>query len=347
MTHTPAKKLTDCPSNLKEAIDWILRATGKDGVDTSPANPTIEALAREVCKLLGLLKGAISRDVSGIIREIEDYDGSGHGPISKLAEALRVFIGYDRGPRGTIEGTGIAMKPKQNANKPYNSLEEWRNNNAGGRATCSGYQWKSLSKNKCDKVMKSVANVLKDLNVSKTGGYSAFLNQLENNARPNLDRHVTIYPLYGLYYAACEYFKFQYQLNNNIVYIKNIESTLNNLKPSNSYDDFKQSIQTFISQVKKTVDSGSSERGSEGPRKLGSSGTGSASRRASGSSGHGTSSPKRENENASGAAADTISSSVSYVTGGLVGTAAVGTGVALATNVGGITTLIKGAIGMV
>ncbi|GIX62926.1 variant erythrocyte surface antigen-1 family protein [Babesia caballi] len=404
MTHTSSKKLTDCPSNLKEAIDWVLRVTGKDGVDRSPSVGNIAVLAREVCKLLGSLTGAISRDVTGIIRKNEEYAGSGHDPISKLAEALRVFIGYDGGPRGTIEGTGIAMKPKSNFEKPYDGLEDRSKKNSDGyffscprgatwlqdvqhaqvsggqkeaEQLCAhillgcmpilyygltylywqssddtsgvwkdkqfdgshegsrlseegalsefmqaiGYQRTSLSKSKCGNVMKSVAKSLQDLNISKTGGYSEFLKQLESTAKPNLNTYAYSYPLYGLYYAAYEYFKSQYQRNNNIVYIQNMKSTLNSLsRYSGSYNDFKVQLQACLSQVKTTLDSGSS--------------------------GHLPGSSNQEHKNYSGAPANTISS-VGYVAGGIVGTAAVGTGVALATNVGGITTIVKGAIGMV
>ncbi|GIX65167.1 variant erythrocyte surface antigen-1 family protein [Babesia caballi] len=430
MAYTSVTKLTDCPSNLKEAIDWVLRVTGKDGVDKSLKNSNIEALGTEVRVLLASLKGANLPDIRGIMGEIENDDGSGYGPISKLAKALRVFIGYDGGPRGTIEGTGIAMKPKSNSDRPYDGLSEWKKNNSAGyffsypreatwlrdvqhaglmdgqkkaKEICAlillgcmpilyygltyifwrcnygtrdtwkdmrfdgkdgstraggggslfefmqnlGYMRHSLSHNRCGAVMKSVAKSLQDLDVSTYGGYSAFLNQLERNAKRNLKTYAGSYPLYGLYYAAYEYFKFQYQSNSNILYIKNMKSTLKNLGPSSSYGDFKKQIQTFISQVERNADAASAEPGSDGPRKPGSPETGSASHWTGGSSGHGTSSPERENENASGAAADTISSSMGYVAGGIVGTAAVGTGVALATNVGGVTTLIKGAIGMV
>ncbi|GIX61791.1 variant erythrocyte surface antigen-1 family protein [Babesia caballi] len=436
MTHTSVTKLTDCPSNLKEAVDWILRVTGKDGVDTSAANSNIKALAREVCKLLGLLKGAILPDISGIIGEIEVDDVRGYGPISTLAEALRVFTGYDRGSRGTIEETGIAMRPKNNSERPYDGLEEWKKNNYAGyffsyprEATwlrdvqhaglmdgqkkageiyalillgsmpilyyglaylywrshdeahglwmdkrfdgsdedstlgkegalskfmqAMGYKRTSLSNSKCGNVMKKVANSLQDLKVSTYGGYSAYLNQLEKNARPNIKAHAYSYPLYGLYFVACAYLKFQYQSNNNIVCIKIMKNTLNNLGSSSSYDDFKERIQAFPSQVKGGVASGFSEPGSDGPRKSGSSGTSTASFRTSGPTGSGSGSthhpvsPDQESENVSGTAADTISSSVGYVAGGIVGTAAVGIGVALATNVNGVTTLIKDAIGMV
>ncbi|GIX65579.1 variant erythrocyte surface antigen-1 family protein [Babesia caballi] len=438
MTRTAVKRLTDCPSNLKEAIDWVLRVTGKDGVDKSLKNSNIEALGTEVRVLLASLKGAISPDVSGIIREIEYDDGSGYGPISKLAKALRVFVGYDGGARGTIEGTGISMRPKNNSERPYNGLEEWKKNNYAGyffsypkeatwlrdvtnarenggpsqaKKLCAlillgsipilyygltylywqsrddtsgvwkdkqfdgrdegsklggdgplskfmqamGYQWKSLSKNKCGKVMKNVAKSLQDLSVSTYGKYSAFLNQLETNAKPNLERHAINYPLYGLYYAACEYFKFQYQRNNNIVYVKNIENTFNDLSISlGSYDDFQERIQAFLQQVKNIVNPSFSEPGSDGPRRPGSSRSVSASNGNSASSGHlpGSSEHGRVGQTDTIAgqpqtAADTISSSVGYVASGIVGTAAVGTGVALATNVGGVTTLIKGAIGMV
>ncbi|GIX66387.1 spectrin repeat superfamily Extracellular matrix-binding protein, putative [Babesia caballi] len=44
------KSLTDCPSNLKEAIDWILRVTGKDG---GGGGGNEQKLAEAITKLPG------------------------------------------------------------------------------------------------------------------------------------------------------------------------------------------------------------------------------------------------------------------------------------------------------
>ncbi|GIX63091.1 variant erythrocyte surface antigen-1 family protein [Babesia caballi] len=122
------KKLTGCQSNLKEAIDWILRVSGKDGggSDNTPA------LARAVKELLGdagkevnslsgsdrmnsdalqKLRDELSKAVTWVEEKTNVF--ATNGPISRLGSALSKFIGYQnssfesyRGPK--ITGAGIA-----------------------------------------------------------------------------------------------------------------------------------------------------------------------------------------------------------------------------------------------
>ncbi|GIX61614.1 variant erythrocyte surface antigen-1 family protein [Babesia caballi] len=446
MTHSPAKKLTDCPSNLKEAIDWILRVTGKDG-QNGPGIGTdnVEDLAQAVCELPGfatVIVGAVrdkERGPNGVhvevnLSKLNDTYTLSH-IITDLAEGSRVFIGYDKGRRGTIEGTGIADVPKKNKSKPYDSLEDWRRNGPDGyflsyppeatwhrdvmnarenggpskaKVKCAiillgcmplfyygltylacwcgyemhdawnnkqfdgkdegkklggegalskfmqamGYQWTSLSKSKCGHVMNRVASSLQDLKVSAYGGYSEFIRQIEKNGNRNIETTAIMYPLYGLYFVASAYFKFQLQYGNITAGIDELKKTLEqhekpySITGENPYQALETCIADLMNKMKLL--------------ELVKFGTYTASGRTSGSSNHGAASAwnsgSSEGEDVGNAhqgaaqpqnAADTISSSVGYVAGGIVGTAAVGTGVALATNVGGITTLFKGAIGLV
>ncbi|GIX63317.1 variant erythrocyte surface antigen-1 family protein [Babesia caballi] len=97
-----SRPLLDCPSNLKEAIDWILRVTGKDG---GGGNGTTD-LTKQVTQLLSEVESygtEIGVD-SGKVQKALD-NGSGNGLIAKLAEGLQQFIGYDN--RGKLTGGGI------------------------------------------------------------------------------------------------------------------------------------------------------------------------------------------------------------------------------------------------
>ncbi|GIX63238.1 variant erythrocyte surface antigen-1 family protein [Babesia caballi] len=97
------KKLTDCPSNLKEAIDWILRVTGKD-VPNSPksiASPNIRSLAEAFKGLWDDVGNSKSPETQGVLTEIEQEFAYGRGPISQLADGLGSFIGYTGGHMGS------------------------------------------------------------------------------------------------------------------------------------------------------------------------------------------------------------------------------------------------------
>ncbi|GIX65009.1 variant erythrocyte surface antigen-1 family protein [Babesia caballi] len=102
-----------CPSNLKEAIDWILRVTGKDGQDAnSQGTEAIEGLSTEVKRLLNEVKGSATGRSKQEFEKVTEAlnNNSGNGLIAKLAEGLQHFIGYDgtkitSGP--LITGAGI------------------------------------------------------------------------------------------------------------------------------------------------------------------------------------------------------------------------------------------------
>ncbi|GIX64865.1 variant erythrocyte surface antigen-1 family protein [Babesia caballi] len=108
------KKLTDCPSNLKEAIDWILRVTGKDGQGGGNGNET--HLAQAVANLPDFnaaIAAAAEKlqnnggDAAQALRELKEHNTLGE-IIKKLAEGLRKFIGYDSSSNN-IGNEGIAV----------------------------------------------------------------------------------------------------------------------------------------------------------------------------------------------------------------------------------------------
>ncbi|GIX63491.1 uncharacterized protein BcabD6B2_29260 [Babesia caballi] len=141
-----SKPLTECPSNLKEAIDWILRVTGKDGQTTGGGSGTaIGVLAKQVHNLLSdssngsVANGQVLDDVS--LKALHKWltNNKGCDDIKTLIESLAVglatFIGYD-GANGLIGVGGIAV-----SNDP---LERLRDGVLGFLAGFLG-QLKSLS----------------------------------------------------------------------------------------------------------------------------------------------------------------------------------------------------------
>ncbi|GIX64532.1 variant erythrocyte surface antigen-1 family protein [Babesia caballi] len=104
----------DCPSNLKEAIDWILRVTGKDG---GGGGGTTE-LTNEVKKLLEEVKASVpesnKKEFEQVRNALNTNSGTG-GLITKLAEGLQQFIGYGDGNKAIIRhsnnGIGASTDP--------------------------------------------------------------------------------------------------------------------------------------------------------------------------------------------------------------------------------------------
>ncbi|GIX62991.1 variant erythrocyte surface antigen-1 family protein [Babesia caballi] len=107
------------PSNLKEAIDWILRVTGKDGGHSDDKS---EALAQAIVGLPGF-----NEAISAAAAKLKESGGDGSEAlgklqntntlksiIEKLANGLGTFIGYNN---GTIKhgsgGIGLPNDPRE------------------------------------------------------------------------------------------------------------------------------------------------------------------------------------------------------------------------------------------
>ncbi|GIX66148.1 variant erythrocyte surface antigen-1 family protein [Babesia caballi] len=112
MSENSGKPLLDCPSNLKEAIDWILRVTGKDGQSGGSSDGTTE-LTKQVKKLLYEVENSDTK-LGEEIKKVMNALGNGKSDlITKLADGLQQFIGYNGttfnpGNVGQITGAGIA-----------------------------------------------------------------------------------------------------------------------------------------------------------------------------------------------------------------------------------------------
>ncbi|GIX65459.1 variant erythrocyte surface antigen-1 family protein [Babesia caballi] len=100
-----------CPSKLKEAIDWILRVTGKDGGGIQ--NGT-KQLATAVNNLIS--KAGIER--------LKPQITINQGLINSLATGLATFIGYkDPDRSNSIGNGGIAVGQYGGTGKPWNPGE--------------------------------------------------------------------------------------------------------------------------------------------------------------------------------------------------------------------------------
>ncbi|GIX62254.1 variant erythrocyte surface antigen-1 family protein [Babesia caballi] len=170
------KSLTQPPTNLKEAIDWVLRVSGRDNGQENGEG--IKGLAKEVKNLLDKdagevaggvlrvmgesLKGVIgdlgkrgtSTEMPGYIpkyflnqslvgfQAVADYGSaiepkkldmfkkwlkqdvdSKNGPITKLVDGLRMFLGYGASS-GTFDNTGIIKQNGDLYQKAYGD-ESW------------------------------------------------------------------------------------------------------------------------------------------------------------------------------------------------------------------------------
>ncbi|GIX61151.1 variant erythrocyte surface antigen-1 family protein [Babesia caballi] len=91
-----SRLLFDCPSNLKEAIDWILRVTGKDGQDSGGAGDSvaIKALSNAVTQLLNNVKASsdeLNETLSKIKEALDSGGSSANGLIGALGDGLKGF----------------------------------------------------------------------------------------------------------------------------------------------------------------------------------------------------------------------------------------------------------------
>ncbi|GIX63479.1 variant erythrocyte surface antigen-1 family protein [Babesia caballi] len=147
MSGSSGKPLTDCPSNLKEAIDWILRVAGKDGGGGNDNGPKLAQAITELPEFKEAIKAAAKKlrensDVNMALA-LEKLEASGTlgELINKLADGLKGFIGY-QGNDGTIgQIIGIAMKPTENNGKPYESRNKAKEDSAGYISYKKGYIW--------------------------------------------------------------------------------------------------------------------------------------------------------------------------------------------------------------
>ncbi|GIX61118.1 variant erythrocyte surface antigen-1 family protein [Babesia caballi] len=127
--YTPLTALVDlsfdCPSNLKEAIDWILRVTGKDGGGggdntrylAKAVKDLIEGTVKEVDGMISKghnngnelqnLKDALEKAKEWLKKDVEGgLFGNSPGRLGRLSDGLAAFIGY--GGKGTFSNPPTA-----------------------------------------------------------------------------------------------------------------------------------------------------------------------------------------------------------------------------------------------
>ncbi|GIX62255.1 variant erythrocyte surface antigen-1 family protein [Babesia caballi] len=132
---------SDCPSNLKEAIDWILRVTGKDGGQngTQQLAGAVKELLKDV-ELRESELGLTCMQIKGALGEWLNKNQNGKGIkslIESLAEGLATFIGYKTpGGNGEIGTGGIGKQ-----GKPHESRDEAKETIYGILTYKDGYIW--------------------------------------------------------------------------------------------------------------------------------------------------------------------------------------------------------------
>ncbi|ORM39722.1 uncharacterized protein BXIN_0134 [Babesia sp. Xinjiang] len=99
------KALTECPANVREAVDWILRVRGKDGrgADGTTDEKAIKGLAGAAAEQLSCVEPYVQgedRDVfTSVLDALRENEGA-NGLIAKLSKKLAGFVGYTNSPPG-------------------------------------------------------------------------------------------------------------------------------------------------------------------------------------------------------------------------------------------------------
>ncbi|GIX65583.1 variant erythrocyte surface antigen-1 family protein [Babesia caballi] len=112
------------PQDLKEVVDWVLRISNKDGPGGGKDENGIKGLAEAV---ENLVKAVTSTDMGTLISKMKDV-------ISKLAEGLDAFVGYNGGDRP--DGSGIASN-KYKSSYHGNALWKWSDFSEPGAVNCA------------------------------------------------------------------------------------------------------------------------------------------------------------------------------------------------------------------
>ncbi|ORM40408.1 uncharacterized protein BXIN_1868 [Babesia sp. Xinjiang] len=127
-TVTKKNSLISPPGNLKEAVDWIIRVCDKDGHGVRGANGAMRYIKELIKEVNKLLKGAeehvrnLQTDVPGdalsasaklavSVAVLSDVSKNTEDVITKLADKLAIFIGYNNG-NGDLGGQGIGNPGK-------------------------------------------------------------------------------------------------------------------------------------------------------------------------------------------------------------------------------------------
>ncbi|GIX62468.1 variant erythrocyte surface antigen-1 family protein [Babesia caballi] len=228
----------DCPSNLKEAIDWILRVTGKDG--GSNKNDGANDLTRQVQDLLNGVKGV---DTGLSAEQFENVKkaltpGGSDCLIGKLAEGLKKFKdGIHKSSDENVYSalTNGNLTDALNAAKIFLgcvplwfyglSYLYWRCDSQGGGwddqrisgsgiqtdlkdyMTSVGFASKVLNGGKLgSQIFTTTRDNFVDLEAANKKSYSHFVSELHTKGKENLSSSAAPHSLSVLHYIGSLYF---------------------------------------------------------------------------------------------------------------------------------------------
>ncbi|GIX65776.1 variant erythrocyte surface antigen-1 family protein [Babesia caballi] len=188
LSSAPVNPSLDCPSNLKEAIDWLLRVAGKDGQGDCDGNGdgqrAIEALTEEVKKLLLGVKASVPEPNKKAFAQINQALGTPRdGLFAKLADGLQQFIGHERnldsaikklqsGLGGDQEKFNTAVKEVETQLKSVNGsdVDTILNKLKDIKSLYDKKEISELAKKASEYLKKVLEQVAKDNNVRQHGG---------------------------------------------------------------------------------------------------------------------------------------------------------------------------------
>ncbi|GIX63896.1 variant erythrocyte surface antigen-1 family protein [Babesia caballi] len=125
----PYQTLKHTPTNLKEALDWMVRVTGEDDPTDGYRQSSIDSLGAalrmildgEKCKCIDEnLRTTFERILETFKEQLGDRIGRNSSPVDKIVQACAFFVGYDKGD-GLISGNGIGRKNSGNLTNGYKS----------------------------------------------------------------------------------------------------------------------------------------------------------------------------------------------------------------------------------
>ncbi|GIX61829.1 variant erythrocyte surface antigen-1 family protein [Babesia caballi] len=303
--------LTTPPTNLKDAIDWVLRVSNKDG---QGGEKGVEILSQAVLSLLNNLQ----LDENGSLTRL-------HSVITNLAEGFRLFIGYDSTDRQPT-GEGVASKQYRSSYDenvtwhPFPNTDSekcakiflacvplfffamtylyWRCGELNGRngdweamefdakITVLNYFMEALgygdplqlSNKSGHTVMTKLNGTFNELKGNNLEGsdssYAVYLQGVRQMGQFSLTSNPETCPLYSLHHAAVAYWESESAKTSGIgTIVGTLMPTLEALRPtsSNYCSALTKLIANLHEALIKFLNPGSSEPGSDGPRKPGSS----------------------------------------------------------------------------
>ncbi|GBE58595.1 hypothetical protein, conserved [Babesia ovata] len=109
------KALTDCPENLREAIDWLLQVNSGDGIPqlSEALGKLVDNVAQDAERSLSSLPESYHTSAGDVIDKLRAFrsslqknsENTNKNILHNLCSALETFLGYK--PPGTYDGSGI------------------------------------------------------------------------------------------------------------------------------------------------------------------------------------------------------------------------------------------------